>query len=73
MRKGLMSDGVSTFLAGMFNTFPQTPFAQNVGLVGLPGIKSRFVAVYAGIILLVPFQCQTNSLYFKSFPQSESF
>jgi uric acid transporter len=53
IRKGLMADGVSTMLAGIFNTFPQTPFAQNVGLVGLTGIKSRFVAVYAGIILLV--------------------
>lgn len=53
IRKGLMADGISTMLAGIFNTFPQTPFAQNVGLVGLTGIKSRFVSVYAGIILLV--------------------
>lgn len=53
IRKGLMADGVSTILAGIFNTFPQTPFAQNVGLVGLTGIKSRFVAVYSGIILLI--------------------
>lgn len=53
IRKGLMADGLSTLLSGMFNTFPQTPFAQNVGLVGLTGIKSRFVAVYAGVILLV--------------------
>jgi len=52
IRRGLMADGVSTFLAGIFNTFPQTPFAQNVGIVGLTGIKSRFVAVYAGILLL---------------------
>jgi uric acid transporter len=53
IRKGLMADGISTMLAGVFNTFPQTPFAQNVGLVGLTGIKSRFVAVYSGVILLV--------------------
>lgn len=53
IRRGLMADGASTFLAGIFNTFPQTPFAQNVGLVGLTGIKSRFVVVYAGVILLV--------------------
>jgi uric acid transporter len=53
IRKGLMADGISTMLAGIFNTFPQTPFAQNVGLLGLTGMKSRFVSVYAGIILLV--------------------
>ena len=51
--KGLLADSISTILAGVFNSFPQTPFAQNVGLVSLTGIKSRFVAVYAGIILLV--------------------
>lgn len=52
IRKGLTADGISTLLAGLFNTFPITPFAQNTGLVGLTGIKSRFVGVYAGIILL---------------------
>ncbi|MGG7098892.1 nucleobase:cation symporter-2 family protein [Clostridium sardiniense] len=52
IRKGLTADGISTLFAGFFNTFPITPFAQNTGLVGLTGIKSRFVAVYAGIILL---------------------
>lgn len=53
IKKGLKADGISTLLAGFFNTFPITPFAQNTGLVGLTGIKSRFVAVYAGIILLL--------------------
>ncbi|WML36366.1 nucleobase:cation symporter-2 family protein [Clostridium sp. OS1-26] len=51
--RGLMADSISTLLAGIFNSFPQTPFAQNVGLVSLTGIKSRFVAIYAGAILLV--------------------
>lgn len=53
IRRGLTADGISTLLAGVFNTFPITPFAQNTGLVGLTGIKSRFVGVYAGIILLL--------------------
>lgn len=53
IRKGLTADGISTFLSGIFNTFPITPFSQNTGLVGLTGIKSRFVGVYAGIILLL--------------------
>ena len=53
IKRGLISDGISTFLAGCFNTFPITPFSQNTGIVGLTGIKSRFVGVYAAIILLV--------------------
>lgn len=53
IRRGLTADGISTFLAGCFNTFPITPFSQNTGLVGLTGIKSRFVGIYAAIILLV--------------------
>ncbi|NFG57431.1 purine permease [Clostridium botulinum] len=53
IRKGLAGDGISTFLAGIFNTFPITPFAQNTGLVGLTNIKSRFIGIYAGIILLI--------------------
>lgn len=53
IKRALIGDGISTFLSGIFNSFPITPFAQNTGLVGLMGIKSRFVAVYAGVILLV--------------------
>ena len=37
----------------MFNTFPYTAFAQNVGLVSLTGVKSRFVATFAGAVLIV--------------------
>ena len=53
IKRALLGDGISTFISGMFNSFPITPFAQNTGLVGLMGIKSRFIAVYAGIFLLV--------------------
>jgi NCS2 family nucleobase:cation symporter-2 len=37
----------------VFNTFPYTAFAQNVGLVSLTGVRSRFVATAAGVILVV--------------------
>lgn len=53
IKRALRGDGISTFLSSIFNSFPITPFAQNTGLVGLMGIKSRFVAVHAGIFLLV--------------------
>ncbi len=50
---GLRADGLGTVLGGMFNTFPYTAFAQNVGLVSLTGVRSRYVATMAGGILVV--------------------
>ena len=49
---GLRTDGLGTLIGGIFNTFPYTSFSQNVGLVGVTGIKSRFVCVAGGIILM---------------------
>ncbi len=50
---GLRADGLSTVLGGVFNAFPYTAFAQNVGLVRMTGIKSRFVVAIAGVILVL--------------------
>ncbi len=50
---GLRVDGLGTVIGGIFNTFPYTSFSQNVGLVGVTGVKSRFVCVAAGAIMIV--------------------
>jgi NCS2 family nucleobase:cation symporter-2 len=50
---GLRTDGLGTLIGGLFNTFPYTSFSQNVGLVGVTGVRSRFVCVAAGIIMVV--------------------
>jgi len=50
---GLRTDGLGTLIGGIFNTFPYTSFSQNVGLVGVTGVRSRFVCVAAGIIMIV--------------------
>ena len=50
---GLRTDGLGTLIGGIFNTFPYTSFSQNVGLVGVTGVKSRFVCVAGGIILII--------------------
>ncbi len=50
---GLRTDGLGTLIGGLFNTFPYTSFSQNVGLVGVTGIKSRYVTVAGGLILIV--------------------
>jgi len=49
---GLRTDGLGTVIGGIFNTFPYTSFSQNVGLVGVTGVRSRFVCVAGGIILI---------------------
>ena len=50
---GLRTDGLGTLIGGIFNTFPYTSFSQNVGLVGVTGVRSRFVCVAGGLILIV--------------------
>lgn len=51
--RGLATDGLSAIFAGFFNSFPDTAFAQNVGLVGLTKVRSRYVVAVAGGILVV--------------------
>jgi xanthine permease len=53
LTRGLLSDGLGTLIGGIFNTFPYTSFSQNVGLVGVTGVRSRWVTVVGGIILLI--------------------
>ena len=50
--RGLATDGLGTIIGGVFNTFPYTSFSQNVGLVGVTGVKSRWVVAVAGAILI---------------------
>jgi NCS2 family nucleobase:cation symporter-2 len=53
LARGLRTDGLGTLIGGLFNTFPYTSFSQNVGLVALTGVRSRFVCVAGGLILIV--------------------
>src|SRR6516165_911202 len=53
LSRGLRADGVGTLLGGIFNTFPYTSFSQNVGLVGVTGVLSRWVTVTGGCIMLL--------------------
>jgi len=53
LTRGLRADGLGTLIGGLFNTFPYSSFSQNVGLVGVTGIRSRFVCVAGGCIMLI--------------------
>ena len=49
---GLRADMISSALAPLFGSFTQSAFAQNVGLVAVTGVKSRYVVATAGLILV---------------------
>jgi uric acid transporter len=53
LSRGLRADGVGTLIGGIFNTFPYTSFSQNVGLVSVTGVRSRWVTVTGGVIMLL--------------------
>ncbi|MEG0371668.1 MAG: nucleobase:cation symporter-2 family protein [Clostridium sp.] len=51
--KGLRAEGLAQIFGGVFNSFPYTTFSQNIGLIALTGVRSRFVVVCGGFILVV--------------------
>jgi NCS2 family nucleobase:cation symporter-2 len=50
---GVMADGLASSVAAVFNAFPQISFSQNVGLVALTGMASRYVVAIGGLFLVV--------------------
>lgn len=49
---GLRADMLSSLLAPIFGSFTQSAFAQNVGLVAVTGVKSRYVVATGGLFLV---------------------
>ncbi len=54
IRGGVLGDGLNSLLAALFNTFPNTTFSQNNGVIQLTGVASRQVGfVVAGLLVLL--------------------
>jgi xanthine permease XanP len=53
IKNGVLGDGVNSAIAAVFNTFPNTTFSQNNGVIHLTGIASRHVGVWIGGILIL--------------------
>src|SRR5690349_12633087 len=51
--RALRADGLATTIGGILNSFPYTCFAENVGLVRLTRVKSRYVVAAAGVIMIL--------------------
>lgn len=50
---GVLSDGIGSMLAGFFGALPNTSFSQNIGLIPLTKVASRYVTMMAGILLVI--------------------
>lgn len=51
---GILADGFNSMLAGCLNSFPNSIFAQNNGMIQLTGVASRYVGYFiAGFLLLL--------------------
>lgn len=51
---GILADGFNSMVAGIFNSFPNSIFAQNNGMIQLTGVASRYVGYFiAGMLVLL--------------------
>ncbi|KGB80632.1 xanthine permease XanP [Rhodovulum sp. NI22] len=56
IKGGILADGVNSGIAAIFNTFPNTTFSQNNGVIQMTGVASRHIGIYiAGILVLMGF------------------
>jgi xanthine permease XanP len=54
IKGGVLGDGVNSLIAAVLNTFPNTTFSQNNGVIQMTGVGSRYVGFYvAGIFALL--------------------
>ncbi|MGB3308953.1 MAG: nucleobase:cation symporter-2 family protein [Nodosilinea sp.] len=54
IKGGVLGDGVNSAIAALLNTFPNTTFSQNNGVIQMTGVGSRYVGFYvAGIFAIL--------------------
>lgn len=53
IKGGVLGDGVNSAIAAVFNTFPNTTFSQNNGVIQMTGVASRYVGMWIGGLLVL--------------------
>ncbi|RZG74968.1 uracil-xanthine permease [Acinetobacter wuhouensis] len=53
IKGGVLVNGANSFLAGIFNTFPSSVFAQNNGVIQLTGVASRYIGIWIAVMLII--------------------
>ena len=50
---GILADGFNSMLAGVLNSFPNSIFAQNNGMIQLTGVASRYIGYFIAAFLIL--------------------
>ncbi len=53
LSRGIGAEGIGCFLTGVFGGFASTSYSENIGLVGLTKVASRWVVLLGGILLIL--------------------
>jgi len=69
IKGGVLGDGVNSALAALLNTFPNTTFSQNNGIIQMTGVGSRYIGFFvAGIFVLLGLMPVIGGI-FQAIPQ----
>ncbi|CNC93302.1 transport protein%2C symporter [Yersinia pseudotuberculosis] len=53
LKGGVLANGLNSMLSAIFNTFPNSCFGQNNGVIQLTGVASRYVGFVVAIMLII--------------------
>ncbi len=70
IKGGVLVNGANSFLAGIFNTFPSSVFAQNNGVIQLTGVASRYVGIWIAALLIILGLLPTVAGVIQAVPQA---
>ena len=66
---GVVANGVSSFISAALNSFPNSIFAQNNGMIQLTGVASRYVGYFISAFLIILSVFPAVSLVFSLMPE----
>ena len=68
IKGGVLGDGINSAIAAIFNTFPNTTFSQNNGVIQMTGVASRYVGMYLAAFLIILGLFPAIGGFFRSLP-----
>ena len=68
IKGGVLGDGINSAIAAIFNTFPNTTFSQNNGVIQMTGVASRYVGMYLAAFIIILGLFPAIGGFFRSLP-----